>query len=49
MNFIKEIRGSNSGQDAVYAAVFRDFPQSLHADAWTLPPIRPCLLLLRHF
>jgi hypothetical protein len=27
----------------------RGVPQSLHANAWTLPQIRPCLLLLRHF
>lgn len=48
-NCIWELRDSNPGQDAGYAAVFRGVPQPLHANAWTLHQIRPCLLLLRHF
>lgn len=46
---IWELRHSNPGQDAGYAAVFPGVPQSLHANVWTLPQITPCQLLLLHW
>jgi hypothetical protein len=36
-NCICELRGSNPWHDADYTNVFRGFPQSLRANAWTVP------------